>query len=55
MVASSPSARSIMAAPPAQHRPRAVDNLVGSLLELVIHAIEGLRERLGRLALRSSD
>jgi hypothetical protein len=55
MIASSPPARSVMVTTPAQSLPRTVDAFVGSLLELVIHSIEGVRERLGKLALRSTD
>lgn len=31
--------------------PRALDTIVGGMLELAIHSIEGLRSRFGRLAL----
>jgi hypothetical protein len=55
MIASSPPARSVMVTTPAQSLPRAVDAFVGNLLELVIHSIEGVRERLARLTLRSID
>ena len=55
MIASSPPARSIMVTNPAQGLPRAVDAFVGSLLELVVHSIEGVRERLSKLTLRSTD
>jgi|GEM_PF-7081822 len=52
MIASSPSARSIMVANPAQGLPRAVDAFVGSMLELLVHSIESVRERIGKLTLR---
>jgi hypothetical protein len=55
MVASSPPARSIMAPNLAPGLPRPVDVFVGSVLELVIHAIEGVREHLGKLTLRLTD
>jgi hypothetical protein len=52
MVASSPSSRSITVADSTQGLPRVVEAFFGSFLELVIHSIEGVRERLGRLSLR---
>lgn len=47
MVASSPPSRSIAVANSAHALPRAIEAFVGSLLELVIHSIEGVRGRLG--------
>ena len=52
MIASSPSARSIMVTNPAQSLPRAVDAFVGTVLELLVHSIESVREQLGKLTLR---
>jgi hypothetical protein len=54
MVASSPSPRSIMVTNPTQSVPRAVEGIVGTLLELVIHSIEGVREQLTKLTLRAA-
>ena len=55
MIASSPPAWSIMVTNPAQGLPRAVDAVdafVGSVLELLVHSIESVRERIGKLTLR---
>jgi hypothetical protein len=54
MIASSPPARSIMVTNLAPGVPRAVHAFVGSLLELVIYSIEGVRERLTQLT-RAAD
>lgn len=51
MVASSSSSRSITVAS-SSALPRVLDAFVGNVLELVIHSIEGLRERIGRVSLR---
>jgi len=48
MVASTMSPRSIAVATPSAGLSRAFDTFVGSLLELVIHSVEELRERITR-------
>jgi hypothetical protein len=53
MVASSPSSRSItVTVRPRDGIPRAVETILGGMLELMIHSVEGLRDLFGRLSLR---
>lgn len=52
MVASSPPSRSITVVNSASGAPRAVEAFLGNLLEVVIHSIESLRERLGNWSQR---
>ena len=51
MLATTPPPRTLSLAPRAPATPFAVlDSVVGSVLELAIYAIEGVRDRLSKLA-----